>query len=115
MLDYFFDDTFSPDYSYRFDGGTVNAVLDKFAAAYDENDDNSVWFTKVKAVAAQTGFAAEMSDYKANPAGYRGSVADVAEILRIAVTGMPNSPDLCTVMKIIGKERTLKRLAAGRV
>lgn len=115
MLDYFFDDTFSPEYSYRFDGGTVNAVLDKFAAAYDENDDNSVWFTKVKAVAAQTGFAAEMSDYKANPAGYRGSVADVAEILRIAVTGMPNSPDLCTVMKIIGKERTLKRLAAGRV
>ena len=55
-----------------------------------------------------------MSDYKANPENYKGSVADVAEILRIAITGMPNSPDLCTVMGILGRERALARLVAGR-
>ncbi|MDE6373189.1 MAG: glutamate--tRNA ligase, partial [Clostridia bacterium] len=115
LLDYFFDDTFSPDYSYRFDAPTVNAILNGFAAVYDEKDDNQVWFAKVKSVAADCGFAPEMSEYKANPQNYKGSVADAAEILRIAVTGTPNSPDLCTIMGILGRERTLARLKAGLV
>ncbi|MCM1437588.1 MAG: glutamate--tRNA ligase [Roseburia sp.] len=114
LMDYFFDDTFVPGYAYRSDGATVNAVLDNFAEIYSEKDDNSEWFAKVKKVAAANGFAAEMSEYKANPQAYKGSVADVAEILRIAVTGSPNSPDLCTVMGILGKERTLARLSAGK-
>ena len=61
------------------------------------------------------GFASEMSEYKAHPENYRGSVSDIAEILRIAVTGMPNSPDLCTIMKILGKTRSLKRLTEGKI
>lgn len=115
MLDYFFDDTFSPEYCYRFDKETVNKVLGDFAAVYDINDDNSAWFAKVKAVAASCGFAAEMSEYKANPSAYKGSVADVAEILRVAITGMTNSPDLCTVMSILGAERSCARLTAAKV
>ena len=55
-----------------------------------------------------------MSDFKANPENYKGNVSDVAEILRIAVTGMPNSPDLCTIMRILGEERSLARLKAGK-
>ena len=115
MLDYFFDDTFRPEYSYRFDAQTVNVILDSFAEVYDESDDNQTWFAKVKEVAANHGFAAEMSAYKANPENFRGSVSDVAEILRIAVTGMSNSPDLCTIMGILGKERTVARLKAARM
>ncbi len=113
MIDYFFDDTFSPDYSFRFDGDIVKAIISSFAEVYYPADDNSAWFAKVKGVAAAHGFAAEMSEYKANPENYKGSVADVAEILRIAVTGMANSPDLCTIMGILGKDRSLKRLAAA--
>lgn len=115
MIDYFFDDTFAPQYAYRADSETVNAVLDGFAAVYDEKDDSQAWFAKVKQVAASAGFAAETSEYKANPQNYKGSVSDAAEILRIAVVGSPNSPDLCTVMGILGKERTLARLKAGRI
>lgn len=115
LIDYFFDDTFAPEYSYRFDKNTVNTVLDGFSAVYDENDDNSAWFAKVKALAPAVGFASEMSEYKAHPENYRGSVSDIAEILRIAVTGMPNSPDLCTIMKILGKSRSLKRLTEGNI
>lgn len=115
MLDYFFDDTFRPEYSYRFDAQTVNGILDSFAEVYDESDDNQTWFAKVKEVAANHGFAAEMSAYKANPENFRGSVSDVAEILRIAVTGMSNSPDLCTIMGILGKERTVARFKAARM
>jgi glutamyl-tRNA synthetase len=115
LIDYFFDDTFTPDYSYRFDKQTVNTVLDMFAESYNPADDNSTWFNKVKAIAPAVGFAAEMSEYKANPEAFKGSVSDLAEILRIATTGMPNSPDLCTIMGILGKERTLARLAKGKL
>ena len=55
-----------------------------------------------------------MSEYKANPEKYKGNVSDVAEILRIAVTGMSNSPDLCSIMRILGKDRTVARLKAGK-
>ena len=115
MIAYFFDDTFSPVYEYRYDGQTVNGILSSFAKIYDSADDNSAWFAKVKEVAAQFGFAAEMSEYRANPTAYKGSVSDVAEILRIAITGMPNSPDLCTIMGILGKERCLARLDSAKV
>lgn len=113
LMDYFFDDTFKPEYVFRFDDNTVNTVLKKFAENYDPADDNSAWFAKVKAIAPEVGFAAEMSEYKKNPEAYRGSVSDVAEILRIAITGSANSPDLCTIMGILGKERSLARLNAA--
>jgi glutamyl-tRNA synthetase len=115
LLDYFFDDTFAPAYEYRQDKQTVNAVLDKFMAVYNPADDNNAWFAKVKGIAAEVGFAAEMSEYKAHPENFKGNVSDIAEILRIATTGMANSPDLCTIMKILGKDRTLKRLNQARV
>lgn len=115
LFDYFFDDTFAPVYSYRFDKDTVNGVLNSFAQVYDPTDDNQMWFAKVKTVASSVGFAAETSEYKANPEKFKGSVSDAAEILRIAVTGSPNSPDLCTIMGILGKERSVARLLGGRL
>lgn len=114
LIDYFFDDTFTPEYSFRFDDRTVNCVLDVFSDMYDPEDDNTVWFAKVKSIAPLIGFASETSDYKAHPENYKGSVSDIAEILRVAVTGTPNSPDLCTIMRILGKERSIKRLYAAR-
>ena len=48
--------------------------------------------------------------YKQNPEAYKGSVADVSMFLRVAVTGRTNSPDLYTVMQILGKERSLDRI-----
>ena len=114
LMDYFFDDIFAPAYSFRFDNDTVNAMLSAFAATYSEDDDNSAWFAKVKAAAAAAGFASENAEYKANPAAYKGNVSDAAEIVRIAITGSPNSPDLCTVMKILGRERSLARISAAK-
>ncbi|MBD5632425.1 MAG: glutamate--tRNA ligase [Clostridia bacterium] len=115
LIDYFFDDTFKVKDEYKYDKKTVNEVLKSFAELYDPADDNSAWFAKVKQVAGKVGFATEMSDYKANPEKYTGNVSNAAEIIRIAVTGSANSPDLCTIMSILGKERSLKRLAEGRV
>jgi glutamyl-tRNA synthetase len=110
MISYFFDNTFAPDYAYRFENAAVKKVLEGFKSIYDQTDDNSVWFEKVKTVAGENGFATDMKAYKANPEAYPGNVSDVAEMLRIATTGLANTPDLWTIMQILGKERTLARL-----
>ncbi len=110
MLSYFYDETFAPVYEYRFDNETVKSALRSFAQKYSPADDNSGWFDKVKAVAEELGFATDMKAYKATPEAFAGSVADVAEMLRIATTGLANTPDLFTIMQILGETRTRARL-----
>ena len=90
----------------------VKAVLAGFLDSYDESDDMNVWFEKIKKIAASLGYAADMKEYKADPQAFKGSVADVSMFIRVAVTGKMNSPDLYTVMHILGKERTEARLRA---
>lgn len=109
LISYFFGAGGRVD-DYRVDGETKNAIVSAFLETYDPADDAQTWFSKVKSVAGDLGFAAEMKEYKANPAAYKGSVADVAEVLRIAVTGRANTPDLWTIMQILGAEETKKRL-----
>ena len=90
----------------------VKAVLTGFLDSYDEGDDMNVWFEKIKRIASALGYAADMKEYKSDPQAFRGSVADVSMFIRVAVTGKMNSPDLYTVMHILGKERTEARLRA---
>lgn len=109
LISYFFGSCKKTD-AYRVDDATKKEILSEFLNTYDERDDSQVWFSKVKEIAAKLGFAAETRDFKENPAAYRGSVSDVTEVLRIAVTGRANSPDLWTVMQIMGKKETEKRI-----
>ena len=113
FISYFFDATFAPVYEYRFDNAVVKTVLEGFKAEYDYADDCSAWFDKVKSVAAANGFATDMKAYKADPTAYPGNVSDVAEMLRIATTGLANTPDLWTIMQILGSDRTIARLNAA--
>ena len=110
MIAYFFDNTFAPVYEYRFDNAVVKTILEGFKASYAYADDMQAWFEKVKTVAAANGFATDMKAYKADPTAYPGNVSDVAEMLRIATTGLANTPDLWTIMQILGEERTIERL-----
>ena len=110
MLAYFFDNTFAPVYEYRFDGAVVKTILEGFKSTYAYADDMQAWFEKVKAVASENGFATDMKAYKADPTAFPGNVSDVAEMLRIATTGLANTPDLWTIMQILGEDRTIERL-----
>ena len=115
-MSFFYDDLFEyeTEFPESFAKDDVMAIFDSFAQSYDENDDNNVWFEKVKAVAEGQGFASDMKAYKQEPRKYKGSVADVSMLLRIAVTGRTNSPDMHEIMRILGKERVLKRLADAK-
>ncbi len=112
FIRYFFEKPASYE-EYRVDGETKRTILEGFLAKYDPADDSQAWFAKIKEIAAENGFAAEMKDYKASPEAYRGSVADVAEVLRIATTGKANTPDLWTIQQILGEEETKARIGAA--
>ena len=108
----FYDDYFKKqdDYSEKFNPADIKAVLCRFMESYDENDDASLWFAKLKEIAAELGFAAEMKEYKSNPEQFKGSIGDVSGFVRIAVTGKTNSPDLYEVIHILGRDRTFDRI-----
>ncbi len=88
----------------------IKATLSKFLETYDPADDMNAWFDKVKAIADSLRYASGMKAYKADPAAFKGSVADISMFIRVAVTGKMNAPDLYTVMQIIGADKTAARI-----
>ncbi|MCD7859285.1 MAG: glutamate--tRNA ligase [Firmicutes bacterium] len=100
----------APIFPAQADLATVKTVLEKFLDAFRFADDSAAWFDKIKAITQEIGFTADMRAYKADPAAYPGTIADVSTYIRIAVTGKVNSPDLYTVMQILGEAETLRRI-----
>ena len=99
-----FDEKFSPE--------TVKTALTKFLEKFDIADDSGVWFEKVKQITNEMGFTTDMKAYKADPTAFPGTVADVSTFIRQATTGKTNSPDLYTVMQILGYDATVARIRA---
>ena len=110
-MGFFYDEYLEqPVFDPAFDKTLIADVLKRFLAVYDPSDDSGVWFDKVKAITEAIGFTTDMKAYKADPTAFPGTVADVSTFLRQAVTGKTNSPDLYTVMQILGKEASLARI-----
>ena len=103
----------TPEFDGKFAPGVIAEVLNRFLASFDITDDSNTWFEKVKAITTDMGFTTDMKAYKANPDAFPGTVADVSTFIRLAVTGKTNSPDLYTVMQILGKDRTVARISAA--
>ena len=110
-MGFFYDEYLQlPIFDEKFSKDIIRSVLEKFIARYDASDDSSAWFDKVKAITEEIGFTSDMKAYKADPEAYPGTVADVSTFIRQAVTGQTNSPDLYTVMQILGSERSIARI-----
>jgi glutamyl-tRNA synthetase len=115
-MGFFFDEYFEVECPYpeKFTKEDICAVFDGFLESFDESDDMNVWFDKIKAVATANGYTTDMKAYKADPDAFKGNVADVSMFLRLAVTGKVNSPDMYSVMQILGKEKVTERINAMR-
>ena len=110
-MGFFYDEYLeTPVFDEKFDNATIIDVLNRFLESFDISDDSGVWFDKVKAITEAIGFTTDMKAYKADPSAFKGTVADVSTFIRQAVTGKTNSPDLYTVMQILGCERTVARI-----
>ncbi len=112
-MGFFYDEYLEkPVFDEKFTADTVKTALSKFLEKFDIADDSSVWFDKVKAITEEMGFTTDMKAYKADPDAFPGTVADVSTFIRQAVTGKTNSPDLYTVMQILGYDKTVARIKA---
>ena len=85
----------------------ITLYLEKY---FDLSDDKQMWFDKIKDLAEECGYAREVKEYKANPEKYEAHVGDVSTVLRIALTGRTNTPDLYEIMQVLGKEKITNRL-----
>lgn len=89
---------------------TIKKVLVAYANIYSLTDDKQTWFDKIKAFAGEMGFASDTKAYKENPSAYIGSIADITSLIRIALTGRKNTPDLYEIMKLLGDNKIKNRL-----
>ncbi|NLZ15533.1 MAG: glutamate--tRNA ligase [Erysipelotrichaceae bacterium] len=72
--------------------------------------DEQAWFNSLKEIGAKLNYATNTKEYKANPAAYKGNIGDLAEILRITLTARKNAPNLYSVMKVLGKDESDRRI-----
>ena len=112
---YMFNDKFENNTQYDFDKISDKDEISKLLSLYiekyyDDNDDKQEWFNKIKELAGETGYAREVKEYKLNPEMYKGHVGDISTVIRVALTGRKNTPDLYEIMKVLGKETVINRL-----
>ncbi|MDR0975538.1 MAG: glutamate--tRNA ligase [Christensenellaceae bacterium] len=107
LYDYIFDDFVAP----RAEGEGAK-ILARYAELYSAADDKTAWFEKMKRVAREFGFADNGKDFKANPEQYKGSIADISQIIRKKITGKENTPDLYEISRILGEQTVKARLRA---
>ena len=85
----------------------VNTYFDKF---YNKEDDKETWFNKMKELCDSLGYASNMKEYKENPDKFKGNVADVSTVIRVAITTSSQTPDLYEILKLIDNDRIAKRI-----
>ncbi|MEG1583520.1 MAG: glutamate--tRNA ligase [Anaerovorax sp.] len=115
FISYFYDDSFDPtasdNYPENVPAEDVSKLLSGYLASYDHKDDQSAWFDKIRLLSIDNGYAAKPKDFKKNPDLYKGHVGDVSTVIRIALMGKTQSPDLWEIQQILGEERTKSRIA----
>ena len=109
---YFFENTYVPcfDLPENIDKNDAKAFLQAYKSVYDAADDRQGWFDRIKELCPQLNFAADTKEYKANPDAFKGSAGDLSTVLRIAITGRRNTPDLCSIMQVLGTDRIMARI-----
>ncbi len=112
---YFYDETFSPSYEMpeNISNELAAKILRAYIAAYEPTEDRNEWFAGIKAICPPLGLAADTKEYKTNPDAFLAHSGDASTVIRIAVTGRRNTPDLCSIMNVLGKERCIERMSAA--
>lgn len=88
----------------------VKAALSYVGVYYDEKCNKDEWLNNMKKYAQDLGYAPDAKTHKANKDIYKGVFADFAKIVRVALTGRTQAPDLYQTMKVMGANRVRNRL-----
>ena len=111
---YLFDEYYAPEFLLpeNISPEDAKAILNAYLGVYDENDDKDMWFAKIKDLCEPLGFTPNVKEYKKTPELFKGHVGDVSTVIRLAVTSRKNTPDLCSIMKLLGAEKVKARINA---
>ena len=111
---YMYDELFTPstyDFQKIKDHEEISKILTTYLDKYyQESDDKETWFNKIKELTDELGYCSNMKEYKENPDKYKGSVADISTVIRVALTSSSMTPDLYEIMKLLGSNRIKSRI-----
>lgn len=113
MYDELFDKYFEKyDFQKITDKDEIKQIIDTYINEYyGENDDKDTWFNKIKELCDKLGYASDMKEYKLNPDLYKGNVADISTVIRVALTSSSMTPDLYELLRLMGKTRIKERFS----
>ena len=112
-LSYFFDETFEVEDEMPAEvvaHDEVSTVIKKYLETYDHSDDNETWFNKIRAITDELGYAVKPKDFKKHPDEYKGHVGHISTVIRVALMGRQQSPDIWEIQQILGEGRVRARL-----
>lgn len=114
-ISYMFDETFVPCYDLTGNATPLLAVrvLEKYVDIVNLNDAKDEWFGRIKDMCESVGCTPNVKEYKANPESFDGHVGDVSTIIRVALTGRTNTPDLYAITALLGEKTVKERLEAA--
>ena len=110
---YMYDELFSDiDFDFSFlkhEEDAKKIVSTYLSDFFDINDDKETWFNKIKELTLKMGYNTNMKEYKENPDEFRGSIADISNVIRVSLTTKLTTPDLFEIIKLLGNERVCER------
>ena len=107
---YFYDELFTRDEELEMDKDLQKQVLEAYQPIMNCADDKDTWFGKMKEICEPLGMSPDVKAYKAAPEQFKGHVGDVSAVVRMAICGRKNTPDLHAIMALLGQEKCLQRL-----
>ncbi len=111
-VSYFFKPLYQPDYTLpeNISKADAVAIAEKYLAEFDLSDDKDQWFARIKDMCEPLGFTPNVKEFKKNPEAFKGHVGDVSTVIRIALTSRRNTPDLFSIMQLLGEDEIKARL-----
>lgn len=111
-ISYFFNEYYQKDYALpeNIKNEDAKAILEKYKEVYSLADDKDGWFAKIKDLCEPLGFTPNVKEFKKNPDAFKGHVGDVSTVIRIAITSRRNTPDLYSIMQLLGNEEIKSRI-----
>lgn len=111
-LSYMYDETYTENYELTGNATPKLAidVLELYKNVFDTEDDKDTWFGRIKDICEPVGCTPNVKEFKQNPDMFKGHVGDVSTIIRVALTGRTNTPDLYFITKLLGRERAYERM-----
>ncbi len=112
-ISYFFNEIYTEDFTLpaNINPADAAAIATAYSGEFSLADDKDTWFARIKGLCEPFGFTPNVKEFKQNPDAFKGHVGDVSTIIRVALTSRTNTPDLYSIMSLLGEDEIKARLA----